>query len=204
MTSEKLEIVIVDDDAAVCDSLKTVFELEGFHVRTYSDGDLFLAEAQLVNTDCLILDIHMPRRSGLEILQAVGGDQYRAPIFIISGQGDIPTAVNAIKAGAHDFIEKPFDAETVIARVREAVAVRRKRSLARAGPCNLFPGSELLTPREREVLEKIANGASNKEAGRALAISPRTIEVHRARLMEKLGARSAADLGRIVSAATGR
>ena len=136
----------------------------------------------------------------MEILEALGGFNYPAPIFVISGQGDIPMAVSAIKAGAHDFFEKPFHGEAVIERVREAVAARRKRSEDR-GSSRLsyrFAGADLLTPREREVLEQIAHGASNKEAGRSLGISPRTIEVHRARIMEKLEARNTADLARIV------
>ncbi|MEM8878774.1 MAG: LuxR C-terminal-related transcriptional regulator, partial [Pseudomonadota bacterium] len=112
---------------------------------------------------------------------------------------DIPTAVAAIKMGAFDFIEKPFDAETVVERVSDALVRRANRS-----PDDLvdksFPGHETLTPREREVLAQITAGASNKEAGRTLGISPRTIEVHRARIMEKLGARNAADLVRIVLA----
>jgi two-component system response regulator FixJ len=200
MAEEALAITIVDDDPAVRDSLQTIFEVEGFEVRAFADGDRFLAEAQRIRTDCLILDVHMPRRSGIEILEALGGFSYPAPIFIISGQGDIPMAVSAIKAGAHDFFEKPFDGDAVIERVREAVAARRKRSEDR-GSSRLsyrFPGADLLTPRERDVLEQIAHGASNKQAGRSLGISPRTIEVHRARIMEKLEARNTADLARIV------
>jgi two-component system response regulator FixJ len=205
MAEEALQVTIVDDDPAVRDSLETIFEMEGFRVRTFEDGDHFLAEAKSIKTDCLILDVHMPRRSGLEILEALGGFSYPAPIFIISGQGDIPMAVSAIKAGAHDFFEKPFDGETVIQRVREAVVAQRRRAQQSAASkvSATFPGAELLTPREREVLEQIAHGASNKEAGRTLGISPRTIEVHRARVMEKLEARNTADLVRIVLTESG-
>jgi FixJ family two-component response regulator len=109
-------------------------------------------------------------------------------------------AVEAIKHGAHDFIEKPFDADTVLTRIREALEARAAKADPRSDAILLapFPGEEQLTPREREVLERIALGASNKEAGRQLGISPRTIEVHRARIMEKLGAKNTADLVRIV------
>jgi len=103
MKDEALQIAIVDDDPAVRDALGTIFELEGFRVRSYADGDRFLAEAQHDPTDCVLLDVHMPKRSGIEILEALSGFAYPAPIFIISGQGDIPMAVSAIKAGAHDF-----------------------------------------------------------------------------------------------------
>ena len=123
-----------------------------------------------------------------------------APVFISSGQGAIPLAVYATSHGARGFIEKPFDADTVVERVREAIAAQAQRAGNGSGDLLTahFPGHGLLTPREREVLVQIANGASNKEAGRKLGISPRTIEVHRARIMEKLGAKNAADLVRIV------
>ncbi len=195
-----LTVAVVDDDPAVRDSLATIFEIEGFRVRTYTDGDNFVGEAKRQRFDCVLMDVHMPGRSGLEILEALGGHDYAAPVFIISGQGDIPMAVTAIKAGAHDFIEKPFEGDEVIERVREAVAARAKRAADGAGSKlgKRFAGADQLTPRERDVLEQIAHGASNKEAGRTLGISPRTIEVHRARIMEKLGARNTADLVRIV------
>jgi two-component system response regulator FixJ len=195
------EIFIVDDDPAVRDALSVVFSLEGYHVSGYADGNSFLTAARARPPACIILDVHMPGRSGLDILKELNAQNYAAPIFIISGQGDIPMAVEAIRSGALDFIEKPFDADTVVARVRDAVAAWAKRETTAEANEFLaasFPGRGLLTPREREVLEQIAAGASNKEAGRLLGISPRTIEVHRARIMEKLGAKNAADLVRIV------
>lgn len=191
-------IHIVDDDAAVRDALGVVFMLEGFQTRGFENGADFVAAAKDNAPACVVLDVHMPGRSGLDILRELNAHHYPTPIFIISGQGDIPMAVQAIKNGAFDFIEKPFDAETVLARVKEAIAAADRRSATGDGIGEVFPGSELLTPREREVLHQIAAGASNKEAGRTLGISPRTIEVHRARIMEKLGAKNAADLVRIV------
>jgi len=147
----------------------------------------------------VLLDVHMPGRSGIDILSELNAENYGAPIFIISGQGDIPMAVNAIKQGAFDFIEKPFDADTVVKAVRDALAAfASKDDGGTAFGDRELPGREHLTPRERQVLEQITSGATNKEAGRVLGISPRTIEVHRARIMEKLGARNAADLVRIV------
>jgi FixJ family two-component response regulator len=143
----------------------------------------------------------MPGRSGIDILKALNANHYPAPIFIISGQGDIPTAVAAIKYGAFDFVEKPFDGDTVVTRVREALEAMRRKDAnggAKSVADTEFAGKEHLTPRELEVLAQIIGGASNKEAGRQLGISPRTIEVHRARIMEKLGAKNAADLVRLV------
>lgn len=189
-------IFIVDDDPSVRDALTVVFVMEGFQARSFASGDEFLEAAITQVPACVLLDVHMPGRSGLDVLRAMDVATYPAPVFVISGQGDIPMAVSAIKLGAVDFIEKPFDAETVVGRVREAMAALARREKSHEGM--VFPGSELLTPRERDVLKEITAGASNKETGRTLGISPRTIEVHRARIMEKLDARNAADLVRIV------
>ena len=194
------EIFIVDDDQAVRDALAVVLTLEGYQVTSFGEGGSFLAAARSRVPACVLLDVNMPGRSGLDILRELNAQDYAAPSFIITGQGDIPMAVDAIKRGAYDFIEKPFDARTVVERVRESIAARERRqdgSTLSEILATQFLGRELLTPREGEVLAQIAAGASNKEAGRVLGISPRTIEVHRARIMEKLGARNAADLVRI-------
>ncbi len=145
--------------------------------------------------------MHIPGKSGLDILKELHGEDYPAPIFMISGQGDIAMAVNAIKSGALDFIEKPFRGSEIVARLDEAIgayARRHAQNPASQIASLHFPGREPLTRREREVLEQFTSGASNKEAGRHLGISPRTIEDHRANIMKKLGARNAADLVRIV------
>jgi two-component system, LuxR family, response regulator FixJ len=198
------EIFIVDDDPAVRDALSVVFSLAGYHVTGFADGNSFLTAARSHPPACIVLDVHMPGRSGLDILKELNAQDYPAPIFIMSGQGDIPMAVDAIKNGALDFIEKPFRGSEIVARVREALEAQTRR---RAEPNNTsapssfhFPGHEPLTRREQDVLSRIVAGASSKEAGRDLGISPRTIEVHRARIMEKLGAKNAADLVRIVYA----
>lgn len=198
MSEASPSIHIVDDDPAVRDALSVVFELDGFDVETFETGDEFLERISQATPDSVIIDVHMPGRSGIEILSILQNRNFDRPVFVISGQGDIPMAVEAIKQGAHDFIEKPFDAETVVGRLREAIDARKRNEEKEAPEPKDFPGAEQLTPREREVLEQITAGASNKEAGRVLGISPRTIEVHRARIMEKLGARNAADLVRIV------
>ena len=193
--SEQKSISIVDDDPAIRDALSVVLNMEGYAVNTYSSGEEFLSVAEREVPSCVILDVHMPGRSGVDILSGLKASNYPAPIFIISGQGDIPTAVSAVKKGAFDFIEKPFDAESVIERVAEAIETSLHGSNKNL---KSFPGSTLLTPREWDVVKQIADGASNKEAGRALGISSRTVEVHRARVMEKLGVRNAAELVRLV------
>jgi FixJ family two-component response regulator len=192
------EIFIVDDDPSVRAALSTVFAGEGYQVASFGDGNAFLCAAHARPPGCVLLDIHMPGRSGLELLKQLSAEHYPAPVFIISGQGDIPMAVEAIRHGALDFIEKPFDVVAVVARVREAILAWERRSANGGALVRKFPGHALLTAREHDVLERIAHGLSNKEAGRELGISPRTVEVHRARIMEKLSARNAADLMRIV------
>ena len=132
------------------------------------------------------------------MLKQIDAHHYPAPILIISGLGDIPTAVEAIRNGALDFIEKPFNPTAVVARVHDAIRGWQNMAADESLLVHDFPGRERLTARELEVLGRIAQGASNKEAGRELGISPRTIEVHRARIMEKLGAKNAADLMRVV------
>ena len=190
------EIFVVDDDEAMRDTLTAMFTPEGCRVTCFAEGRGFLAAARARTPACILLDVNMPGRSGLDVLRELDAPHYPAPVLIVSGQGDVPTAVTAIKGGALDFIEKPIDAERVVARVREAIAVWGQRALDDAGTPH-FAGWERLTPREREVLKQITGGASNKEAGRHLGISPRTIEVHRARIMDKLDAKNAADLVRI-------
>jgi FixJ family two-component response regulator len=194
------EVFIVDDEPTVRDALSAVLRLDGYQVSGFANGASFLEAAKARVPTCILLDVHMPGRSGLDILKELNAQQYPAPIFIISGQGDIPMAVEAIRNGALDFIEKPFDAKTVVMLIAQAVEAWARRHNDRSAPKIPldFPGHEQLTARERDVLLQIAGGASNKQAGRELGISPRTVEVHRARILEKLGAKNAADLVRIV------
>jgi FixJ family two-component response regulator len=192
------EIFIVDDDPEVRAALAIVLGAEGHSITGFPDGESFLATAHSRIPGCVLIDVHLPDCSGIDLLKRIDAPHYPAPVLIISGLGDIPTAVEAIRNGALDFIEKPFEPAAVVVRVRDAM-----RAFERLGQDDGlfavdFPGNDRLTAREREVLGRIAHGASNKEAGRELGISPRTIEVHRARIMEKLGAKNAADLMRVV------
>ena len=180
------------------DTLSAVFAPEGCRVTCFAEGQSFLIAARARTPSCILLDVNMPGRSGLDMLRELDAPHYPAPILIVSGQGDVPTAVNAIKGGALDFIEKPIEAAAVIARVREALMAWPRRPANGNGHLTEVKGAGLLTAREREVLDRVIAGASNKEAGRTLGISPRTVEVHRARVMDKLGAKNTADLVRIV------
>ena len=200
------EIFVVDDDPAVRDTLSMVLSAGGYEVICFADGAALLSVARSRTPACILLDVHIPGKSGLDILKELHGEDYPAPIFMISGQGDIAMAVSAIKNGALDFIEKPFRGSEIVACLDEAIgAYARRQAHAASNIATLhFPGREPLTRREREVLEQFTAGASNKEAGRTLGISPRTIEDHRANIMKKLGARNAADLVRIVMTAQQR
>jgi two-component system, LuxR family, response regulator FixJ len=196
-----IELFVVDDDASMRDLLGVMFTHEGYQVTAFEEGTAFLAAARTRTPSCIILDVHMPGRSGIDILKELDAQHYGAPVFIISAQGDIPLAVDAVKNGAFDFIEKPFETGAVVTRVRRAIAGWKSppaNGEVIAVQSQRYPGQDRLTPREREVLSQIAGGASNKEAGRRLNISPRTVEVHRARIMDKLKAKNAADLVRIV------
>ena len=199
--AQKGEVFVVDDDPAVRTTLSTVFGRASYKVTCFADGAALVAAAKVNTPLCIILDVHIPGKSGLDILKQLNAQDYPVPIFMISGQGDIAMAVDAIRNGALDFIEKPFRGSDVVARVEAAINARAQGDTGN-GTGELqrfyFPGREPLSRREQDVLAQIVNGASNKEAGRKLGISPRTIEVHRAHLMQKIGARNAADLIRIV------
>jgi two-component system, LuxR family, response regulator FixJ len=191
------EIFIVDDDPAVRVGLCAVFTQAGYQVASFVDGETFVAAARQRIPACIILDVYMPGRSGLEILRDIDAATYPAPIFIASGRGDIPTAVAAIKCGAFDFFEKRSDPSELVEHVRQALIARQEHQhhgKSNDTPLSPFPGSELLTKRESEVLAQIAASATNKEAARNLGISQRTVEIHRAHIMDKLGAKNSVDL----------
>lgn len=189
-------LYIVDADVAMRDLIGVVFSLEGYNVRGFAHAAEALFAARTRCPSCLILDGDAGREA-FDFLCELHVAQCPAPVFILIGKTPIPQIVKAIKHGAHDIIEKPFDAEDIINRVNEAVdATWRENS--ETGPEISLPDALRLTRREVEVLKQVTGGASNKEAGRTLGISPRTVEVHRSRIMDKLGARNTADLVRMV------
>mgnify|MGYP000869523659 CR=1 FL=1 len=190
-------IAVVDDDAGIRDALSTTLSLEGFRVATYADGASFLSSSSMLRPDAVLLDIRMPGMDGIAVLHRMREQHYEVPTFVLSGHATIPLAVEAIRAGAYDVVEKPIDAADMVERLRRALSEHHEPASKASVEAN-FPGRDLLTKREQDVLAQIIRGASNKEAAKALGISHRTIEIHRARLMEKLDARNAADLTRIV------
>ncbi|MEW6639357.1 MAG: response regulator [Pseudomonadota bacterium] len=193
-----LPVFIVDDDSSVRDALSLLLKIEGFVPRGFGDGLSFIEAVQDSLPACVVMDINLPGRTGLELLEDLFKLRFPPPVIVITGQADIAMAVAAMKSGASDVLEKPFAANVLIDRIRDVVAAHHRLTNGYIEGLANFPGRELLTSRERDVLSQVARGASNKEAGRRLGISPRTIEVHRARIMDKLGAKNAADLMRIV------
>ena len=193
-------VFVVDDDADIRDSMRLLLEVAGFKVRNFTSAKQFLADDSIKH-GCLIADIRMPDMSGLELQEEVARRHLELPVIIMTGHGDVPLAVRAMKAGAVDFLEKPFDDEKMLASVRRALDIgskaRSRNAEAKAAKTLL----DSLTPRERGVLDKLVQGRSNKVVAYELGISPRTVEIHRAHIMGKMDASSLSDLVRVVLAA---
>jgi two-component system response regulator FixJ len=197
--AEAVRVAVIDDDQAVLDSLRVLLESEGFDVQTFDRASTFLQRSEDTAAGCLVTDVRMPEMDGLELLQALAARGPLPPVIVITGHGEVPMAVQAMKLGARDFVEKPFEPRVLLASIRDALA-RGSRPGAAADPL-IARRLELLTPRERQVLDRLVIGRSNKVIARELAISPRTVEIHRARVMEKMAAESLSQLVRMAIAA---
>jgi two-component system response regulator FixJ len=193
-------IYVVDDDADVRESLKALLESADFSAKAYASAKALLSD-DLTHGECLIADIRMPEMDGLALQEEIVRRGIDLPIIIMTGHGDVPLAVRAMKAGALDFIEKPFDEEIMIGSIRRALLIGKQTRDRAAEAKAAQELLSLLTPRERDVLDKLVAGRSNKVAAYELSISPRTIEIHRARIMDKMNARSLSDLVRVALAA---
>jgi two-component system, LuxR family, response regulator FixJ len=198
--TEQNKVFVIDDDHAVLDALSMSLEAEGYSVEGFLDGQSMINALHRQTPSALLLDVKLPDQSGIEVLRTLRSENFTLPIIMMTGHGDVPMAVEAIKLGAYDFIEKPFSICALLDQLKRAmVPAESHGDKTRVGHFEfLNVGGNVLTKRECEVLREIAAGASSKEAGRILGISPRTVEVHRARIMDKLGARNAADLMRIL------
>ena len=199
--SEKRMVHVIDDDDGVRRSASFLLKTSGFATRTWESGVAFLREVRHAEAGCILLDVRMPEMDGLEVQQALTERGVAMPVIVLTGHGDIGIAVKAMKAGAVDFIEKPFESDVLLDAIGRAFE-RLDRSadvLARAADADLVLGA--LSAREREVLEGLAQGYPNKTIAYDMGISARTVEVHRANVMSKLGARSLSDALRIAFAA---
>jgi two-component system response regulator FixJ len=195
------EIFIVDDDYDMREALSALFRHAGYQTASFTDGRSFIHLARDQTPACVLLDICMPGPSGLDILKEIDAKTYPAPILIISAQGDVLSVVQAMRNGAFDYMEKQLDGAMILARVAEAIGSWMSLRQGAQSSFSLspsFPGYHRLTRREREVLTQIAAAASNKETAKTLGISPRTVEIHRGRIMQKLSAKNSVDLMRIV------
>lgn len=202
MSDDQLRMVhLVDDDEAIRRSVGFMLKTSGFQVRVYESGVEFLKSASSLEPGCVLLDIRMPGMDGLEVLAALRAKGVSLPVIIMTGHGDVSLAVQAMKAGALDFIEKPFEKAVLVSAIDHGVE-RLKRSAADVdGADEAAVKLQALTPREREVLDGLAKGLPNKTIAYDLGISPRTVEIHRANLMTKLGVRSLSEALRIAFAA---
>jgi two-component system response regulator FixJ len=190
---------IVDGDVPTCEALSVLFRLEGFQTVFSVDTAGFYAGLERRRPDVVVLNMRIGSEDGVAVLRRIKALRTGMAVFMLSNEGQVDVAVKAMKAGAADVITKPIDTEHFIRAVLEALRQDVHLGAIDGGRRPIeVRGFSHLTPREREVLQLITNGQSNKEAGRELGISPRTIEVHRARVMEKLGAKNTADLMRIV------
>ncbi|MDD9992271.1 MAG: response regulator FixJ, partial [Rhodospirillales bacterium] len=190
-------VAVIDDDDAVRDSLSALLEAAGYDVDTYASGRAFLDALSRASPACALVDVRMPEMDGLELQRRLTDAAPSLPVIIITGHGDIAMAVRAIKAGAVDFVEKPFTDRTILDGIAQALALREKALSREAQRLDVDRRLDRLTTREREVFERLASGSSNKVVARELGISPRTVEVHRARVMEKLEAPSLSHLVRM-------
>jgi FixJ family two-component response regulator len=187
-------IYLVDDDEAVRDSLGMLFRSIGIKHEAYASALDFLQRYDTARHSCLVADIRMPGLSGLELQQRLNDQRSEIPVIFITGHGDVPMAVTAMKSGASDFIQKPFRDQDLIDRINKALARDLERRKGRAEQDEIRGRIALLTPREKEVMHRVARGQANKVIAMDLGVSQRTVELHRARVMKKLRMRSVAEL----------
>lgn len=191
-------VYVVDDDAAVRDSLTWLLRSVGLTVDAFSSSQGFLEHVQSVGCNgCAILDVRMPGLSGLELQEKLVDQHVLLPVIIVTGHGDVPMAVRAIKAGAFDFIEKPFNDQLLLDRVQQALKANEEARRLEGRRTEIDGKLQQLTPREREVLELVVQGNPNKTIASQLGISCRTVEIHRGRVMEKMRVGSLSELVRL-------
>jgi FixJ family two-component response regulator len=197
------KVFVVDDDPVVRKTLSRLLRISGFECTSFESAEALLADFDLDSDDegCAILDVEMPGLDGLGLQEALLARGSVLPILFLTGRGDVPASVRAMKAGASDFLTKPVEDTTLLAAVRQALARGRSARSARSGSLEARAKLATLTPREREVLDGVIAGRLNKQIAADLGITEATVKVHRGRVMEKAGVESVADLVRLVEKA---
>jgi two-component system response regulator FixJ len=190
----KPRVFIVDDDASVRDALKVFIEWAGYMVECYDSAEAFLDDYTPEQSGCLLLDNLMPEMSGLELQKVLRERNISLPVIFLTAHGKVPTSVKALKSGAIDFLEKPFDDKILLKRIREAIELDLKAREQENRRAPIVAQYVQLTPREQEVMKLIVSGHPNKTVGQILGVSSRTVEVHRAHIMKKMGATSLSEL----------
>lgn len=205
MSEEGLRLVhLVDDDEAIRRSVGFMLKTSGFHVRTYESGVELMKASPNLEPGCILLDIRMPGMDGLEVQKALRDKGVTLPVIIMTGHGDVSLAVHAMKAGAVDFIEKPFEKAVLLSAIDHGVDRLKRSATSRDRADDAAVRLQALTAREREVLDGLAKGLPNKTIAYDLGISPRTVEIHRANVMSKLDVRSLSEALRLAFAAQDR
>ena len=202
--SDRQLVHLVDDDPAIRRSVGFMLKTSGHQVESYESGEALLKEAAGLEQGCILLDIRMPGMDGLEVQQSLQEKGVTLPVIIMTGHGDVSLAVKAMKAGAVDFIEKPFEKDALLSSLREGFERISRKEATGDRQRDAEVRLQVLTPRERDVLNGLAQGLPNKTIAYDLGISPRTVEIHRANLMTKLSVRSLSEALRIAFAAQGQ
>ena len=198
MSTRKPIVMVVDDDSGVRNAMRALLKSVGLDSALYPSAQEFLAAYQSAQTGCLVLDIRMPGMSGLELQQQLNLRGAVVPVIFMTGHGDIPMAVEAMQHGAFDFLQKPFRDQDLLDRIQRAIAKDAEQRQSLGEHERIKSHLETLTAREREVLDLLTQGKQNKAIAQDLGVSPRTIEIHRARVMEKMAAQSVAQLVRMM------
>jgi two-component system response regulator FixJ len=191
------KIHVVDDDEGARQSLAFLLGTAGYEVETHDSAVAFLQRAPELKLECVITDVRMPELSGIELLRRLRELKIAAPVIVVTGHADVPLAVEAMKMGAADFLEKPFDDEVMLARIRAALDSQHRKEKSQAGRAEVEQRLATLSNRERDVLQGLVKGLANKQIAYAHGISPRTVEIYRANLMTKMHATSVSDLVRM-------
>lgn len=193
-------VYVVDDDPLIRRSLQATLSVAGFTVIQFASAHQFLTQVGPGQSGCVLVDIRMPGMDGLTFQEELSRRQASLSVIIITGHADVPLAVRAMKAGALDVLEKPFSTEKLVAQVKSALVISAEKAVEASTREKLSRKLQMLSDRERDVLKLVVKGHSNREIAEMLAISPRTVDIHRARVMEKLSAQSLAELVRMTAA----